>query len=49
MPSAFDVMISYLSQDDKCLNMDLLFQILIMAHFETEVYKLLKYFDSSRP
>ena len=43
VPSAFDVMISYLSQDDKCLNMDLLFQIRIMAHFETEVYKLLMF------
>ena len=47
MLSAYDVMILYLSQDDMCLHMDLLFQIRIMANFETEVYEFLKFFDSS--
>ena len=46
---AFDVMILYLSQDNKFSSCGLLmFQIRTTAIFETEVYELLKLFDQSR-
>ena len=49
VPRAFDVMILYLSQDDKFSSCGLLtFQIRTMANFDTEAYELLKLFDLSR-
>ena len=48
MPRAFDVMILHLSQDDKLSSCGLwMFQISTLANCETEVYELLKLFDSS--
>ena len=48
MPRAFDVMILHLSQDDKLSSCGLwMFQISTLANWETEVYELLKLFDSS--
>ena len=48
MPRAFDVMIVYLSQDDKLSSCGLsMIQISTLANCETEVYELLKLSDSS--
>jgi len=49
VPRAFDIMILYLSQDDKLSSCGLrLLQISTLANFETKVYELvLKLFDSS--
>ena len=49
VPRAFDVMILYLSQDNKFSSCGLLtFQIRTMTNFDTEVDELLKLFDQSR-
>ena len=49
MPRVFDIMILYLSQDDKLSSCGLrMLQISALANFETKVYELvLNLFDSS--
>ena len=49
VPKAFDVMILYLSQDNKFSSCGLFtLQIRTMDNFETEVDELLKLYDQSR-